>query len=429
MPAYRFIKETLSVARKTPLCILHTRAATQGHESNNHNNHPIVVRNQIIGVHNGMVYNDSNIFRDLGIEDRRIAEVDSEAIFAALAYGGEKYVSDAIVNAERTRIKDYERPIHALAEIEGSASVAWMDVEDRDVLHLSRIWTSPLVWAQTTTGSLVFASTWAALGDVEKAFPSLTFEHFEEAKEGEYLRVRQGRIEEYETFTPASFYSARWGSYAGYGYFGGTTNRGNETTEDGHTADEVSGVGSSVTGSSGTTTSTCGKSGTDIESITARILMDGWEDQWSADSYLSKVEQENYYRAHKQREEGIDAYLGGLDDGCDIKTWWEIAADLAAFARPGEWVGLTLAGNTGVFGQLWELPESFPHGEYVVRCFVPNNLRNAGHEVVFVARHHFEFNLVDPTTVPGIIREYANRRREMEARRNAGRPKQLEAAV
>lgn len=58
--------------------LIHTRLATKGAITNNDNNHPIVA-DTVIGVHNGMIYNDEELFFDEKL--KRKAEVDSEVIF------------------------------------------------------------------------------------------------------------------------------------------------------------------------------------------------------------------------------------------------------------------------------------------------------------------------------------------------------------
>ncbi len=61
--------------------ILHTRMKTQGSEKNNANNHPLYSKSGLAIVHNGIVYNDKEIFA----KKQRDAQVDSEAILAVLA--------------------------------------------------------------------------------------------------------------------------------------------------------------------------------------------------------------------------------------------------------------------------------------------------------------------------------------------------------
>ena len=64
------------------IMIMHTRLKTQGEPSNNMNNHPLFTKKGLAIVHNGMIYNDKEIF---GRKEKRDAEVDSEAILSILA--------------------------------------------------------------------------------------------------------------------------------------------------------------------------------------------------------------------------------------------------------------------------------------------------------------------------------------------------------
>jgi glucosamine 6-phosphate synthetase-like amidotransferase/phosphosugar isomerase protein len=62
--------------------IFHTRMMTQGEPKNNMNNHPLFTKKGLAIVHNGMIYNDKEIF---GTKKNRDAEVDSEAILFQLS--------------------------------------------------------------------------------------------------------------------------------------------------------------------------------------------------------------------------------------------------------------------------------------------------------------------------------------------------------
>lgn len=86
--------------------ILHTRMKTQGSEKNNANNHPLFSKNGIAIVHNGIIYNDKEIFG----KKERDAEVDSESILHLLSM---KVKGDKI-----KRLFD---------KIEGSFAVAMLD--------------------------------------------------------------------------------------------------------------------------------------------------------------------------------------------------------------------------------------------------------------------------------------------------------------
>lgn len=70
------------VGPTTTLILGHTRLPTQGSTSNPDNNHPIEV-GPVLGVHNGHIGNDAELFDRWKLPRR--AEVDSEIIFQMLA--------------------------------------------------------------------------------------------------------------------------------------------------------------------------------------------------------------------------------------------------------------------------------------------------------------------------------------------------------
>ena len=81
-------KEIMSIVNQDTIAILgHTRKPTKGSPNNNFNNHPIQV-GSVIGVHNGIIENDDDIFNRFHLQ--RQAEVDSEAIFALIKYSLEE---------------------------------------------------------------------------------------------------------------------------------------------------------------------------------------------------------------------------------------------------------------------------------------------------------------------------------------------------
>jgi glutamine---fructose-6-phosphate transaminase (isomerizing) len=158
--------------------ILHTRWATKGSPTNNANNHPIDVRG-IVGVHNGCISNDDAIFATIG-EGKRIAEVDSEAIFAHLLHSGKSTSG-------------------ALADLRGSAAVAWLETDDSSLLHLARVSSSPVIVATTAKGSLVFASTEKAVRRGTRA-AGMAVDKIFALGEGGYLQIRRGSIVDSESF-------------------------------------------------------------------------------------------------------------------------------------------------------------------------------------------------------------------------------------
>jgi glucosamine 6-phosphate synthetase-like amidotransferase/phosphosugar isomerase protein len=60
--------------------MLHSRAASVGGNKDNYNNHPIVA-DPIIGIHNGTLYNDDQLFKSFRKHFKQEGSVDSEVIF------------------------------------------------------------------------------------------------------------------------------------------------------------------------------------------------------------------------------------------------------------------------------------------------------------------------------------------------------------
>lgn len=81
-PAYKKIMESIKYDNNFRYMFGHTRMMTKGHYRFNVNNHPIVV-DKIIGVHNGCISNDDDIF-NVDKTLKRIGQVDSEVIFQLL---------------------------------------------------------------------------------------------------------------------------------------------------------------------------------------------------------------------------------------------------------------------------------------------------------------------------------------------------------
>lgn len=128
-----------SMPRSTTTAILHTRLATHGSIKNNENNHPVLSPDQNIAlVHNGVIYNHHRVREELPFQ---LPEVDTSVIPAILQkYGFERFDM-----------------------LDGDASVAWLDQRKAGILRVGRFSHSPLVIAQLTDGSFVFASTEAIL--------------------------------------------------------------------------------------------------------------------------------------------------------------------------------------------------------------------------------------------------------------------------
>ena len=163
--------------------LVHVRDYTKGHPTILANNHPIR-HGAVVGIHNGIIVNDEEIFARYGLE-RAEPEmtVDSEAIFA-------------LMNATQS-------PRAALEELRGAMATAWIDERAASGIHLARGVARPL-WIGRSRRELFFASTKTALEVVEGAL-RLTLRKREVA-EGRLLRIERGRILSETRFRPDRSY-------------------------------------------------------------------------------------------------------------------------------------------------------------------------------------------------------------------------------
>jgi len=80
-------------------------------------------------------------------------------------------------------------------------------------LHLARVNSSPLWIAQSNHGSLFYGSTQQTVENAAVMTDS-EIDWLYEAKEGEYFKVKDGHITEYQTFTPRTYERASyWAKY------------------------------------------------------------------------------------------------------------------------------------------------------------------------------------------------------------------------
>ena len=145
--------------------LLHTRYSTHGSVQNNGNNHPITT-NGIVLTHNGVLRNDVEIFGMLGTG--RFNEVDSEALNASL------------------RLKS---PSWMIDNIRGTMSVAWIDTQDPEEVHLltngqnplyiSRLWNGAVVWASTRSHLVeAFGEGFTGLMDDDSGFHAIPYKQY-----------------------------------------------------------------------------------------------------------------------------------------------------------------------------------------------------------------------------------------------------------
>jgi len=191
--ASKFVKRA-NISTRARTALIHVRAATKGSEYDNLNNHPIR-HESIVGIHNGWLYNDDDIFEDLGVE--RYGEVDSEAIFAAL------------------QAKQYgDKPCSRLEYVGGPMATAWFHDDEPGVLHLAKGTSNPIAIVMTKGGSCVFASEMIPLRKVcDSLGLAWDWEHLFE--EGSYMRIENGRIVEFDAhaFEPAKHEHHTWSKY------------------------------------------------------------------------------------------------------------------------------------------------------------------------------------------------------------------------
>lgn len=144
----------------------HTRWATHGDPSNHHNNHPILHGN-ILGVHNGVLSNHREILADTG-RAHDDAEVDSEAIFAAVNKWGHR---------------------QGLARVEGDMVAVYTQLDKPYTLHCARSFGRDLYFARAAGGSILFASDPRIIRPTEMATSD-----YSKLKSHRLVRLKEGRV-------------------------------------------------------------------------------------------------------------------------------------------------------------------------------------------------------------------------------------------
>lgn len=163
--------DAVALPPSTTDALVHVRDYTKGHPTVLANNHPIR-HGSVIGVHNGIIVNDEEIFARHGIDRAEpLMTVDSEAIFALMHAAQSDHA--------------------ALEELRGSMATAWIDERTPGRLYLARGVARPL-WIGRARRELFFASTKAALEVAEGALRLTLRKH--EVSEGRLLHLERGRI-------------------------------------------------------------------------------------------------------------------------------------------------------------------------------------------------------------------------------------------
>ena len=175
--------DRISVPEDATQALIHVRDYTKGHPTVEANNHP-VRHGTVVGVHNGIILNDEEIFERHGFErDAPRQTVDTEAILAL---------------AEST-----DSSAEALEELHGSMATAWVDERDVDTVFVARGVGRPL-WLGTGKHEAFFASTKRALELVER-YARVRLRKGEVA-EGTLLALEDGKVARRESFTPTREY-------------------------------------------------------------------------------------------------------------------------------------------------------------------------------------------------------------------------------
>lgn len=171
--------EQVAVPEEATQALVHVRDYTKGHPTIEANNHPIR-HGAVVGIHNGIIFNDDEILAEHGIE-RAHPEmtVDSEVIFAVA--------------------EEAEGNARALEELRGSMATAWLDERRPEALYAARGVGRPL-WLGRSRYETFFASTETALGVVER-FLRIELRK-EELPEGTLVRLERGRERARERFAP-----------------------------------------------------------------------------------------------------------------------------------------------------------------------------------------------------------------------------------
>ena len=184
-----FLKYRRSIPADTQTLLLHTRAATQGHEAFPENNHP-VRRGDFYVVHNGHVMNDREVFK-LAERDP-FGDVDTEAIAALFA-----------------ALDDLGAAGKALAELDGDAAIGVVDRRHPGRAIIARGIGSPL-YVLETRRAIIAASTPDACESAHRAgIGSLGRARPKWCEEGTVLHINGSHVKRASVDLPYQFYGWR----------------------------------------------------------------------------------------------------------------------------------------------------------------------------------------------------------------------------
>ena len=171
--------EQVHVPAEAVEVLVHVRDYTKGHPRIAANNHPIR-HGAVVGIHNGIIFNDEEILEANGFERARPEmTVDSEAIFALA--------------------EDSQGRAHVFEQLRGSMACAWLDERRADVVFVARGVCRP-VWIGAGKHERFFASTEQTLEIVER-YTGVRLRK-RELPEGTLVALAKGREAWSERFRP-----------------------------------------------------------------------------------------------------------------------------------------------------------------------------------------------------------------------------------
>ncbi len=127
----------------------HCRAETKGTYLHNVNNHPVIAE-KVVGVHNGFVMNDDDLFEYYGEQNSitRGGEVDTEIIFRLIDYHNKRNDNNLIDSVSS-----------AMAELSGSFACAFTQTEKPHILGLFRLYNPTVIRHYVKDNMILYCST------------------------------------------------------------------------------------------------------------------------------------------------------------------------------------------------------------------------------------------------------------------------------
>ena len=189
------------VSRDTTIVIGHVRLATHG-VINIRNTHPFTI-GEVVGAHNGVIYNYNKIANSMGKD----VQVDSEVIFASL---------------NRNKMED------AFTDIDGDFAVTWVK-DSNKVIHLAREDNRPMCVAYWKRAKILF---WASTEKImEQALKRSGLNiSMQEVVADKIFTFDTDKFDSKPYYEDVDFYSvSQYSSYNKYGVYGaynGSTSTG-----------------------------------------------------------------------------------------------------------------------------------------------------------------------------------------------------------